>query len=153
MQHAEAANVLEVKHAEEQRRIHAGDEQPANHARGGEPADDKDPQRHDRVGKARLGCYVAERDGIPQAELGDVCGVDANNLVLLLNELETAGFAQRRRDPEDRRRHIVEITETGRTAFRRSEQAREEVEDEVLAALDADQRDTLLPLLAKALRD
>ncbi len=95
--------------------------------------------------------FLAERDGILQAELGDVCGVDANNLVLLLNELEAAGFAQRRRDPEDRRRHIVEITETGRTAFRRSERPREEVEDDVLAALDPDERSTLRGLLAKAL--
>ena len=95
--------------------------------------------------------FLAERDGIPQQELGDVCGVDANNLVLLLNELEAAGFAQRRRDPEDRRRHIVDITELGRTAFRRSEQAREAVEDEVLGALEPDEREALRRLLAKAL--
>jgi DNA-binding MarR family transcriptional regulator len=96
--------------------------------------------------------FLAERDGIPQQELGDVCGVDANNLVLLLNELEAAGFAQRRRDPQDRRRHIVEITELGRTAFGRSERAREEVEDTVLAALDPEERETLRRLLAKALQ-
>jgi DNA-binding MarR family transcriptional regulator len=96
--------------------------------------------------------FLAERDGIPQQELGDICGVDANNLVLLLNELEAAGFVQRRRDPEDRRRHIVEITEQGRTAYGRGERAREAVEDEVLGALDADERETLRRLLAKALQ-
>jgi DNA-binding MarR family transcriptional regulator len=95
--------------------------------------------------------YLADRDGIPQQELGDICGVDANNLVLILNELETAGFAERRRDPEDRRRHIVEITGTGRTAFKRAERAREAVEDDVLAALDAEEREILRRLLAKAL--
>lgn len=95
--------------------------------------------------------YLADRDGIPQQELGDICGVDANNLVLILNELEAVGSAERRRDPEDRRRHIVEITGTGRTAFNRAERAREAVEDEVLAALDAEERDTLRSLLAKAL--
>ena len=95
--------------------------------------------------------FLAERDGIPQQELGDVCGVDPNNLVLLLNELEAAGFAQRRRDPEDRRRHIVEITDVGRTAFRRSERAREAVADQVLGALAPDERETLRRLLLKAL--
>jgi MarR family transcriptional regulator, temperature-dependent positive regulator of motility len=95
--------------------------------------------------------YLADRDGILQQELGDICGVDANNLVLLLNELETAGLVQRRRDPEDRRRHIVEITNTGRTAFTRGERAREAVEDDVLGTLDADERATLRRLLAKAL--
>jgi DNA-binding MarR family transcriptional regulator len=95
--------------------------------------------------------FLAEREAIPQQELGDICGVDANNLVLMLNELEAVGFVARRRDPEDRRRHIVELTDTGRTAFRRGEQAREAVEDEVLGALSAHERETLRRLLAKAL--
>lgn len=97
--------------------------------------------------------FLAERDGIPQQELGDISGVDPNNLVLLLNELEAAGFVRRRRDPQDRRRHIVEITEIGRTTFRRGEQVREGVADVVLARLDGDERETLRRLLAKALDD
>ena len=97
--------------------------------------------------------FLAERDGIPQQELGDVCGVDANNLVLLLNELEAEGYAARRRDPQDRRRHIVEISELGREQFRASERAREQVEDEVLNNLDSSERDTLRRLLLKALED
>ncbi len=97
--------------------------------------------------------FLAERDGIAQQELGDICGVDPNNLVLLLNELEAEGFVQRRRDPQDRRRHIVEITEPGRAAFRRGERVREGVEDVVLARLDAEERETLRRLLAKALDD
>jgi DNA-binding MarR family transcriptional regulator len=95
--------------------------------------------------------YLADRDGISQQELGDICAMDANNLVLVLNELEAAGLAQRRRDPEDRRRHIVEVTDAGRTAFQRGERAREAVEDDVLGALDSDERQTLRRLLAKAL--
>lgn len=97
--------------------------------------------------------FLAERDGIPQQELGDVCGVDANNLVLLLNELEAEGYAERRRDPLDRRRHIVKISELGREQFRASERAREQVEDEVLTNLDSSDRDTLHRLLLKALED
>src|SRR6478672_7014388 len=97
--------------------------------------------------------FLAERDGIPQQELGDVCGVDANNLVLLLNELEAEGYAARRRDPQDRRRHIVEISGLGREQFRASERAREQVEDEVLKNLDSSERDTLRRLLLKALED
>ena len=95
--------------------------------------------------------YLAERDGVSQQDLGDVIGIDPNNLVLLLNELEASDFARRRRDPEDRRRHIVELTDTGRAALRRAERARETIEDDVLGALDADERETLRKLLAKAL--
>lgn len=77
--------------------------------------------------------------------------MDANNLVLLLNELEAFDFVRRRRDPEDRRRHIVEITDAGRAALRQGERARETIEDDVLGALDPDERESLRALLAKAL--
>ena len=32
--------------------------------------------------------------------------MDANNVVLLLNELEQPGYVARLRDPDDRRRHL-----------------------------------------------
>lgn len=106
----------------------------------------------------RLRWYVAlsflnDHDGAAQQALGDALCIDANNLVLLLNELEAAGFAERRRDPLDRRRHIVHITAEGRRALDRAERAQESVEDEVLAALSADERATLRALLARALED
>ncbi len=95
--------------------------------------------------------YLAERDGVPQHELAEILCMDANNLVILLNELESLGFAKRERDPADRRRHIVVLTADGRAAFTRAEKARETFEDEVLHALDPDERETLRRLLAKAL--
>lgn len=95
--------------------------------------------------------YIADHDGLSQQQLGETLGIDANNLVLLLNELEEAGFARRVREPTDRRRHIVEITDAGRAAFERGQRARDSVEDEVLAALDPAERATLRALLAKAL--
>ncbi len=95
--------------------------------------------------------YLAERDGVPQQFLQDVLCMDANNLVILLNELEALGLAERHRDSDDRRRHIVIITDAGRAAFRQAERARETVEDDVLSALALDEREELRRLLAKAL--
>jgi DNA-binding MarR family transcriptional regulator len=95
--------------------------------------------------------YLAENNGVQQQVLGEILCMDSNNLVLLLNELEDLGYAHRRRDSEDRRRHIVELTDGGRKALRRAEQGRESVEDDVLRALDSDERDELRRLLAKAL--
>jgi DNA-binding MarR family transcriptional regulator len=95
--------------------------------------------------------YLAEHDHVPQQELCEVFHMDANNLVLLLNELEEDSAIKRARDPCDRRRHLVEITEYGRSALDSAEQAREEVEDDVLAALSADERETLRKILIKAL--
>ena len=95
--------------------------------------------------------HLREHAPIPQQELGEMLCIDANNLVLLLNELESAGFAFRRRDPADRRRHLVEITDEGLRAFERAERGIESVEDDVLAPLTGRERVELQELLAKAL--
>jgi len=95
--------------------------------------------------------FVRDHDGIPQQALGELMGVDANMLVLLLNQAEDAGFARRVRDPKDRRRHIVELTDEGRTALERAEAGVEEVEGEILSALDPEERAQLRALLVKAL--
>jgi DNA-binding MarR family transcriptional regulator len=96
--------------------------------------------------------YVRDHDGCPQQDLADAFCMDANNVVLLLNELEELGYATRQRDPEDRRRHVVQLTGAGRAALERSELAQGEIESEVLQALDPAERKILRQLLARALR-
>jgi DNA-binding MarR family transcriptional regulator len=81
----------------------------------------------------------------------EMLSIDANNLVLLLNSLEQAGQLRRRRDPGDRRRHLVELTPAGRRALERAERAQETIEDEVLAPLSREERTTLHALLGRAL--
>jgi len=96
--------------------------------------------------------YVRDHDGCPQQDLADAFCMDANNVVLLLNELEQLGYATRLRDPHDRRRHLVQLTSAGRSALARSERAQGAIEDEVLQTLDPDERKTLRELLSRALR-
>jgi DNA-binding MarR family transcriptional regulator len=95
--------------------------------------------------------YLRDHVGCPQQELAEVLCMDANNVVLLLNELEDLGYTARRRDPDDRRRHRVELTASGSKALSRAERAQEAIEDDVLQALDADERATLWRLLSRAL--
>ena len=61
--------------------------------------------------------YVRDHDGCPQQELAEAFCMDANNVVLLLNELEQLGYVTRLRDPQDRRRHLVLLTPAGREAL------------------------------------
>ncbi len=96
--------------------------------------------------------FLRDHQGCPQQELADAFCMDANNVVLLLNELEQLGYATRQRDPLDRRRHVVELTAAGANALARAEQATETVEDDVLRALDEDERRVLWQLLTRALR-
>jgi DNA-binding MarR family transcriptional regulator len=96
--------------------------------------------------------YLGDHDGAPQHELADALCIDAKNVVLLLNELEDAGYLVRRRDTEDRRRHHVFITDAGRAAIERAGSALQAIEDEILRALDAEERATLWDLLTRAVR-
>jgi len=95
--------------------------------------------------------YVRDRGAVSQQELETGLLMDANSVVLLLNETEAAGFSVRRRDPADRRRHMVELTASGRAAVERAENAREGIEDEVLSDLSPDERKTLRKLLRRVL--
>jgi len=97
--------------------------------------------------------YLHHMPGVGQRQLGDMLMLDANNCVLLLNDIEAAGWAERRRDPDDRRRHIVEITDSGREALFRAEIALDGLEDEVLGALSSEERDTLRDLLGRVMAD
>ena len=115
---------------------------------------------HRRIPEAVLGMkwrqfqalgYLLKHNGATQQELGDTMLMDDNSVVLLLNELEAAGFSVRRRDPGDRRRHVVEITAAGRHAVERAEKAQEGIEDELLGALSQDERATLNRLLSRVL--
>ncbi len=84
-----------------------------------------------------------------QQALGATLDIEASNLVVLLNELEAEGLISRRRDAQDRRRHVVEISEQGAKAVCEVERAAGQVEDEFFAALSQDERCALRELLAR----
>ena len=95
--------------------------------------------------------YVGDRGAVSQQELETGLVMDANSVVLLLNETEATGWSVRKRDPADRRRHMVELTDAGKLAVERAEKAREGIEDEVLSDLSADERKALRKLLKRVL--
>jgi DNA-binding MarR family transcriptional regulator len=115
---------------------------------------------HRRTGEELLGMrlkafmllgYVQDHQSVSQQELEAALLMDANGVVLLLNELEAAGFSIRKRDPNDRRRHLVDLTASGRVALERAEKARESLEDEILASFSPEERATLKKQLDRVL--
>lgn len=95
--------------------------------------------------------HLRGHKGCLQQNLSQTLMVDANNCVILLNELDDLGYVERQRDPEDRRRHIVAITAKGLKALAKAEAKLETLSDEVLGNLDDGERDGLHELLAKAM--
>jgi DNA-binding MarR family transcriptional regulator len=73
-----------------------------------------------------------------QQALIETLSVDPSVLVAILNDLERDGLAVRRRDPADRRRHIVEVTPEGCTMMAAVDSAFSVVESELFARLGTD---------------
>jgi DNA-binding MarR family transcriptional regulator len=93
---------------------------------------------------------LRDRGGSTQQALAATLQMDGTNIVGLLNELEAKQLIERRRSPEDRRRHLVELTDAGAEHLAKAECALSAVEGEVLGALDETQRETLYNLLQRA---
>ncbi len=90
-------------------------------------------------------------EGTIQQQLSTDMGIDPSAMVKLINELEGAGLAERRRRPNDRRAWEVVITTKGRRTLERARRLAAQVEDQVLAGLTAADRRQLVTLLREAL--
>ena len=93
---------------------------------------------------------LSEHGPDSQQRLADALSLDPSNVVGLLNELEERGLITRRRDPADRRRHIVELSATGRDELCLAQARLSRVEDELLSTLTLAERSTLYHLLVRA---
>jgi DNA-binding MarR family transcriptional regulator len=94
---------------------------------------------------------LGAREGTIQQQLSSEMGIDPSAMVKLINEIEGAGLADRRRRPNDRRAWEVTITPKGRRTLQRARRLVSQVEDEVLGGLTATDRRQLLTLLRRAL--
>jgi DNA-binding MarR family transcriptional regulator len=84
-----------------------------------------------------------------QADLGRNTGIDPSDVVATLNDLVARGLAQREPDSGDRRRNVVNITETGTSTLEHLDSVLDDVQDALLAPLTPNERTILASLLAK----
>lgn len=84
-----------------------------------------------------------------QQRLAAVIGVDARNLVGIIDGLSERALLERRNDPRDRRRHRIRLTAQGEAAVAELRDAGTAIEDEMFRGLTPGERDRLHALLLK----
>lgn len=94
---------------------------------------------------------LALQEGGPasQAALGRRLGIDRKDMAAVVAELERDGCAARRRDPDDRRRNVVTLTEEGERALARLDDGVAAAQEELLSPLTAAEREELTRLLER----
>ena len=92
---------------------------------------------------------LGEEKPLSQVEIGERLGVDRNTIVLLLDDLEGKSLVTRRRDPSDRRAHLVSLTDMGRDVLEQGTALARRTNDEVLSPLSAEERTQLHRLLLR----
>jgi DNA-binding MarR family transcriptional regulator len=103
------------------------------------------------IGRRHFGvlAVLGEEKPLSQVEIGERLGIDRNTMVLLLDDLEAKALVTRRRDPADRRAHLVTLTDAGRETLAQSTDAARRTNDEVFAPLSSEERALLHSLLSR----
>lgn len=84
-----------------------------------------------------------------QRKLAEAVGVTEATLTHHLNAMETAGLVNRRRDPDNRRIHVVELTDAGEAAFLRLREAAMSFDRRLRRGVSADEAATLQDVLGR----
>lgn len=88
---------------------------------------------------------------LSQQDLSRLLGLDPTTVVAVIDELERREYVERRRNPADRRRYILVLTDAGRSALTEAERVATEVENEFLGALSATEREALRDMLRRVM--
>jgi DNA-binding MarR family transcriptional regulator len=84
---------------------------------------------------------------LAQGEIARRMGIDRTTMVALIDDLQERGLVQRRQDPDDRRKNVVELTGAGQDITRQATRASEQAERAFLSPLSADEAEQFKKIL------
>ncbi|MEP7023270.1 MAG: MarR family winged helix-turn-helix transcriptional regulator [Actinomycetota bacterium] len=86
---------------------------------------------------------------LTQIELARLTDLDKTTMVMTLDELEAAGYAERRPSPADRRARIIAVTPAGSQIAAAGQVIVDRVHREVLQALPPSEQDSFMDALTR----
>jgi DNA-binding MarR family transcriptional regulator len=117
-------------------------------------------QRHTAIFAARMSedltptqwaalARLAERGSCSQNQLGRLTAMDAATIKGVVDRLVARGSAEARADPDDSRRLMIALTQTGRNLVDRASSTAHAITEATLAPLSAAERRAIIKLLGK----
>jgi MarR family transcriptional regulator, transcriptional regulator for hemolysin len=91
--------------------------------------------------------FTAMTGEFTQTEIAKMVGLDKTTMVVTVDELERAGLAERRPSSTDRRARVIVVTDAGVRLVCEADEVLDRVRDDVLAALEPDERYVFLKAL------
>jgi DNA-binding MarR family transcriptional regulator len=101
------------------------------------------------LAQARALVYVARNEDIRQVELAELLEVQPMTLARLIDQLETAGFVERRLDPDDRRAYRIHPTKAAAPQLAAIERVIVAIRAAAVHGLDRDEQRAALAALRR----
>jgi DNA-binding MarR family transcriptional regulator len=90
---------------------------------------------------------IESNPGLRPSQIAESLAIERANLVVILDELEKAGWITRTPSPEDRRAHALNLTQDGAATYAAARQSVDEHDLRMLVNVPEHQRATFIELL------
>jgi DNA-binding MarR family transcriptional regulator len=96
---------------------------------------------------------LAENEGKAQQVIGELLGLNPTQMVFLVDELESRGFVERRRNPADRRSYALFLTPAGKDMLGKVSEVAQVHQAQIGKSLSSGEQEHLTELLRRLARD
>jgi DNA-binding MarR family transcriptional regulator len=96
---------------------------------------------------------LAANEGKAQQVIGELIGLNPTQMVFLVDELESRGFVERRRNPSDRRSYALYLTPAGQDMLGKVQEVARVHQARLGESLSQSEQDQLTELLRRIARD